>query len=514
MLLSFILSGNHPVYKGGCPNPILDNILSHAPFLLTAPEDRILEYMLDGLDEGARALPYNRFLDILNHPDGQNLAQDPCIEWIHDSSLAIPHVVVGDLPSAGGQWATAESESPIKAETLSYAELLSLPGYTFSDHYRQTKGQTLPPLIRPSRAVVMEYYATYPSMVGIDTSSFNSRRVLDVSWSGGTRPESTFTVEVSGSSPVRCRNVVLASGVFSHQIRPTESALVQLSNQIMTRPPTPTATAPTILIIGSGYSAADAILATPPGHKIVHIYRWRPEIKKSPLSACHQDAYPDYAGIYRLMSLEATGVKKRLPDEFHKLRDWGADYKGLPNAKVIGAGSDRSVQVQTATGEVVRISEIVKLEYHIGRYGSLEYLSQPLADALFPVLIQSSSGAEEKIGTNGGPEVHQNRTQPIFFADLLAAQSKGCRFDPIPNLYVVGSLAGDTLVRYCYGTVVQAASRIVADQFEDLETKYAALGERTVTKEKSRISHRTKCFDTVGSTIVSAFHHPPSSVHM
>ncbi len=77
-----------------------------------------------------------------------------------------------------------------------------------------------------------------------------------------------------------------------------------------------------MLIVGSGYSAADAIMATQPTRPIIHVYRWNPEKRPSPLKGCHRQAYPEYAEIYRQMreaarpSDKSKPVPRNAPDRF------------------------------------------------------------------------------------------------------------------------------------------------------------------------------------------------------
>ena len=95
---------------------------------------------------------------------------ESCIEWRHEPSNSVPHVVYGDASGTGGQWADNPVTASDEIGALSYAEQLSLPQYTFADHWKATKGEEMPSLVRPSRADISAYYKAYPAAVGIADS--------------------------------------------------------------------------------------------------------------------------------------------------------------------------------------------------------------------------------------------------------------------------------------------------------------------------------------------------------
>ncbi|KAG0226978.1 Oxidative stress-induced growth inhibitor 2 [Actinomortierella wolfii] len=64
-----------------------------------------------------------------------------------------------------------------------------------------------------------------------------------------------------------------------------------------------------IVIVGTGLSAADAILLVrerQPHRPIIHLYRYATASEPSPLKRCHKEVYPEYASIWTLMKKCAT----------------------------------------------------------------------------------------------------------------------------------------------------------------------------------------------------------------
>ncbi|KAI8597345.1 hypothetical protein EDD21DRAFT_385687 [Dissophora ornata] len=71
---------------------------------------------------------------------------------------------------------------------------------------------------------------------------------------------------------------------------------------------TPSTTLP-IVIVGTGLSAADAILLIQekqPWRRIIHIYKHFSSSEPSPLKRCHRDVYPEYASVWARMKKFAT----------------------------------------------------------------------------------------------------------------------------------------------------------------------------------------------------------------
>jgi hypothetical protein len=323
--------------------------------------------------------------------------------------------------------------------TLSYSEMLSLPGYSYAEHYDLQNNACLPELQRPSRTEVADYFAVYPHAVGIQESLYSSTHVGSVS-----RTDSGFYI---GSHGIFCKHLVLATGIFSQTIAPPSllSPLTWLD--------TPSKS---LLVIGSGFSAADVIISVPPHRKILHIFRWAPDTRPSPLRGCHHAAYPEYAGIYRQMKLAAMTSKnpratspmmRRKSNPFFSHRDWTSVYEGLPNAEVVKVnreGSSARLQIQLESGKVIE-RVVGGLEYVVGRRGNLDYLSAPLRREVLSAPEKFESPNEQ------GALLSGRSLRPKVERD----------FEVAPKVFVIGSLTGDSLVRHAFGGCVAAASRIM-----------------------------------------------------
>ncbi|KAI7817427.1 hypothetical protein BC939DRAFT_329714 [Gamsiella multidivaricata] len=185
-------------------------------------------------------------------------------------STARPHVVLG-RGDVGGIWADMDHDHN---QTLSYYEHMELPLYPFSkfvhDYPEHSGGAEN--LERPLRSTVSAYYKAYVKHMGIQSNFSNYTTVTAVS-----------LLESSADSPVS-------------------------SSVVTSRPSILSSTLP-IVIVGTGLSAADAILLIQekqPWRQIIHIYKHYSASEPSPLKRCHRDVYPEYASIWVRMKKCAT----------------------------------------------------------------------------------------------------------------------------------------------------------------------------------------------------------------
>ncbi|MCJ1263932.1 hypothetical protein MMC22_003803 [Lobaria immixta] len=444
LLLSFILNGNIPHYSASKPHPdpILRKKLLHSPSLLDIDAaDLTSHFEASRLSYSTQALPINVLLDTLLQPlvDTNPGEYESCVEWRHDASRRISHVVLGNSSQPGGQWADNPIAGSRDIGALSYAEMLSLPGYSFEQHFRRAHGDEPLDFYRPPRREVAEYMAAYPSMVNTADSIHSNVTACDIS-----RVENGFLV---GSHNIRCRRLVLASGVFSNFISPEP-----ILKPLVHAPRIPVATKPPVLVIGSGFTAADVILSSPPDQKIVHLFKWNSD-RPSPLHACHPRAYPEYASVYRRMKLAASQffglqaihspLRRRKSNPFGDPRNWDSVYEGFPNTlikDVVRHEDTFLITLQDVDGKVIE-REVSSLEYVVGRRGSLTYLND--------------LDAEEILGSNQnsptGPEEVSSRTLRRKVEENL---------EVAPDIFVIGSLTGDSLIRFAYGACVFAAGEI------------------------------------------------------
>jgi hypothetical protein len=141
-------------------------------------------------------------------------------------------------------------------------------------------------------------------------------------------------------------------------------------------------------------------------------------------------------------------IKKRTENPFFARRDWARVYEGFANAEICGVrveeGSKRAmVKVRLSCGtEIERL--VGGLVYAGGRRGSLAYLDSGL---LKEVLGD---------GSLSGCWITGRAMRPKVEAGLEVAR----------DVFVIGSLTGDSLVRHAYGGCVYAAGRIMGAKGE------------------------------------------------
>jgi hypothetical protein len=391
----------------------------------------------------SQALPINALLDTLIRPDADTCINPvSCVEWRYTPNRAVSHIVLGSAKSAGGQWTLTEGIDIDQTSTLSYAELLSLPGYSMAQHYLRVNGTPMPELERPSREFVAEYYAQYPSAAGISDSIHMNTQVDSI-----IREENGFRLQPMN---ITCKRLVLGTGIFDHFISPPLSSPLSLLSQYNS-PCLP------LLVVGSGYSAADAIISAP-NRKVIHVFKWDPNNRPSPLKGCHHQAYPEYASVYRQMKKAAARLDgqskpvvsppvRRPSNAYFGKRDWDCMYQGLPNSSVEAVknqGSHAIIRIRQEDGTSVEYT-IGGLKYLIGRRGSLSYLDPQLRAEVFQTPGSGKISFPELSNVSG----RTLRSKAEIDTEIA------------PSVFIIGSLTGDSLVRHSFGSSVHAASRLV-----------------------------------------------------
>jgi hypothetical protein len=461
LILSYILHGHIPYYVGGHHDAILNAKLLQEPNLLHLTPD-LYAHFSSSLRYSTQALPVNTLLDTLIRPNGDTeLNPKSCIEWRYEPQKAVPHVAIGEARHAGGQWADNPVSASADIATLSYAEQLSLLGYSYADHVARQEKQDQCDFVRPSRTEFADYLRAYPAAVGIADAVYSGMRVDNV-----YRTVDGFIV---GSLGLRCKHLVLASGTFTVNI-PPPSMLTPIA-QLDSRP------AP-LLVIGSGFSAADIIISAPPTRRIIHIFKWAPQQRPSPLRACHHSAYPEYATVYRQMKLSAIASMKngtvrspmarRKSNPFFQKRDWDL-YEGLPNAEILHVSlpettGTASITIRLSSGEQIT-REVGGLEYVVGRRGTLNFLSSDL---------------RTEILTN------PDQILPVDPQVLISGRSLRTKaeasLEVAKNVFITGSLTGDSLIRHAIGGCVFTAGRILGA----IPTTYSPMATPSPTSSTPR----------------------------
>jgi hypothetical protein len=445
MILSYILHGHLPFYSEDPPHPdpLLDAKLKDAPNLLNADVDALTAHFgASRLSYSTQALPVNVLLDTLVRPDVDidEAGTTSNVEWRHIPEKAVSHLVFGKPSYPGGQWTEDPHGASWDIQTLSYAAMLSLPGYSFVDHHKKATGLQLPPYTRPTRREIADYFGAYPAAVHID-DVFRCGEELN----GISRTANGFYIQ---SHNLHCKRLVLGSGIFAEVLPP--APILRPILQTKSDPAIP------LLVIGSGFSAADAIISASPDQKLLHVFKWSPEDRPSPLRSCHQRAYPEYAGVYRLMkraalAADATKSQRLKPRRtnstaFLETRSWDDVYEGVCNVDIthveVEDGLAR-VSFRRADGSTFTRS-VRGLVYAAGRRGTLDYLDFKLRSEVL---------GHELDGTAiTGQTLRAKATE-----DLQVA----------PGVFIIGSLTGDSLVRFAYGGCVATAGHLLGDRDTD-----------------------------------------------
>ena len=488
LILSFILHGNIPYYNvsNPHPDPILHAKLLKSPCLLNIDVLNLTSHFgASRISYSTQALPINVLLDTLIRPlaDTEPGTYLSCVEWRHEPERAVSHMVIGDTAQAGGQWADNPVAASMDIGALSYAEMLSLPKYSIEDHYRVTMIDPPEEFHRPPRKEVADYLAAYPAAVGIEKALSLSRIVGDI-----TRSMNGFHVR---SHNIHCRHLVLASGVFSRLI-PARPALQPL----LCLPKVPPSCEIPLLVVGSGFTAADIIITNLPHRKILHIFKWAPEERPSPLRACHPHAYPEYAGVYQRMKLSAATAlgnqdimspfKKHKSNPFFDPASWDKGYEGMPNTYikcVSTCGSKGIVALEDSHGSIFE-REVSNLEYVIGRRGSLNFLD----NGLRLEVLGSEIGNKDIAGLISGHSLRSKVEENIEVA---------------PDIFAIGSLTGDSLIRYAYGGCVYAAREILQRNESKARTSltpHINEGRARAPKSKQEISNTDEYTRSNGHT--------------
>src|SRR5436190_9825956 len=256
MILSSILHGHIPFYNADKPHPdpLLHAKLKDTPQLLHLDIDSLTDhFQASRFSYSTQALPVNVLLDTLVRPNGDtdNTEGNTNILWQYLPEKAVSHAIFGKAKQPGGQWTDCPAGSSWDIQSLSYAGMLSLPGYSFAEHHQRVTGNRLQPFARPSRRAVAEYLAAYPAAVGINDVIHCAQTLRDIS-----RTDEGFYI---GSHHLRCKRLILASGIFSEVIPPRP--LLRALPVLPTAPPLPPPGNAPLLVIGSGFSAADIIIS-------------------------------------------------------------------------------------------------------------------------------------------------------------------------------------------------------------------------------------------------------------
>jgi hypothetical protein len=461
LMLSFILSGWIPYYDdetyGPHPNRGLHEVLlpyrkaktatsstpgRHQCLLDAVHDPSVVDYVDLQIESfySSTVLAPNLLVDALQASDESQFAslsnRTPRIKWIHEPERAVDHKVLCATESAGGQWESKTIDLPSDL-SLSYAEMLSLPLFPFSQHYEEVHKKPPPVFFRPPRGSVADYYSAWPHKVGIKSVVYNCVASCVTKCLDGHG----YNIKCSNGRRITARRVVLASGVFDdptvrrrlncpvetatysdstctcdYYVSPISSPLLEASANNSQENRNMDPLLPT-LVVGTGVSAADAICnAKGP---VIHLFKWD-DAQGRPCTFRNfpRELYPEYAQVFKWMK------QRRLADE---------SYEGFANARILSVSpQDGSVVLALDDGSTIK-RKVGAIRIRTGRSGSLAYL----APDVMPV---------------ANPNVTKESMREFVEKSRSLQVGEG--------LFIVGSLCGDSLVRFLSGGCMWVAGMI------------------------------------------------------
>ncbi|XP_075985760.1 oxidative stress-induced growth inhibitor 1-like [Anticarsia gemmatalis] len=312
MVTSFMLAGNVPYLKEIPDDLPIDEMLRAR--LSNLPQgqslyDTDLTELAEGL-EGRSQNPIPLLMDNLLRPCADlGIQADSLIEWKFEIEKQISHVVLG-RGAPGGSWHTF----PPTVRTLSPAAWLSLPPHAALGTARLSARAVANYCRRYVHACKLQKYFRS----GVTVTSVTRLPQSDAPRCPDTQCPLNAQFCVSGYDNTTCRGfryacrrVVVCCGGGDrpnalaprlarhalHALAPLERALRTTNNHVTSVPPS-------VLIVGSGVSAADAVcLSRGAGLHARHLHR-APADALARLAPQH---YPDYCQVYKMMCDGPTG---------------------------------------------------------------------------------------------------------------------------------------------------------------------------------------------------------------
>jgi thioredoxin reductase len=392
--VSLALSGWWPRYRGPHPDPALHARLAAGDPDFLAGDPRAL---CEGL-KGRGHNPMGLLMDLLLHPGADaGRAGRSCLALEHRPERAVTHLVAG-RGEAGGSW----GRMPQDMLSLSPGYWMELPGWSLFE-WARSHGRWIDPGARMARSDVSAYYRDFVRHMELAPSFAPGVRITSAG-----RDEAGWRVEAQaerGPARIACRHLVLATGMYD---RPKWLKVPGEDLPFVTHRP-PQGGEGSLLVVGSGLSAADAVLsAQHAGRDVVHASIDDPEA--TPMAGLAPEIYPEYRELFEAM--QGAG---------------GGGYEPLLRTRLAEIQPDGTCVLQTPEGTVRRaFREVAVL---IGTGPDLSFL--PAA----------SRGDGERI--------------PVDPFTLRAGT---------PGLYAIGPLAGDNFVRFIPGHAYGVARDLVLER--------------------------------------------------
>ncbi|XP_072153161.1 oxidative stress-induced growth inhibitor 2 isoform X2 [Bemisia tabaci] len=451
IILSYLLNGNLPYYNGSPhPDAMLTARLQSAPSPSLIEQD--LEFLSQGL-EGRSNNPVSLLMDSLMHPSADlGLEYPSVVKFEHSPNSSIDHVVIGK-GAPGGIWQDMKKN----LLTISLSSWMDLPGLTFQE-WSSKNLNVKEPVKRAKAGKVAQYFSDYVKKMKLckyfknhcTVTSVKRLKCSEVFSSCGQMVVSDEGLWlVSGFSnathePFRyiTPRVVLATGTadvpnklnvpgetlyswIKHDLASFEFDLNRKSKGCYLETEGK-ATVDPVLVVGSGLSAADAILLLRRlNAPIIHVFN---QSSTSVLKSLSKSIYPDYQQVWNLI---------------HNSENEHDGYQKLPDHQILDFTSRNNhhyVQIASPDGKVLRkkISSAVIL---IGSRPNLSFLPDFFQEGKTLGVTSNEPIDCRKNPLNLNPWTHKVVNAP-------------------PVLYALGPLAGDNFVRFLLGGAVAVLCHI------------------------------------------------------
>lgn len=512
--LSFLLSGYWPYYcpndqdYGPHPNQLLHKRLLYYCAKHNHTQDldsklcSLMECDLRNLSKGLTdriTNPIALLMDQLQHPNADiGQCHPSTLKWIFKKNCQIDHIVVGSNSSPGGLWQTlakvTSKHNQNNVLTLSKRSLMQLPVLKIRDKLEEygTNMEQILPDNRIPYHVVAEYYQKYVDHFHLSEFFRTQTQIVHLEWN---ETENCFIADAidKQNNCIRflAKRVVLAKGTSNspkllnilgetlpfvfHSLTKLEQIIKQTQlNSSWKKYLAKKKQVDPILIVGSGLSAADALILLSQRFqnksvRVIHLFRKSIQDRSlifNQLISNDDATYPEYYQVFQHMKASIKNVQclacfsqaSSLTTQYSQL--WFEKYQAYQQC-ILTSITNKSKK-RLATLEFINENSEQCLRCHkpIRHKTTIEISSALILIGSNPQISFISNDIQNKLPLN--PSIPLDlRYNPIDL-DMYTYQCK-----QIPRLYALGPLAGDNFVRYLQGGALAIANHIWNDQIHD-----------------------------------------------
>lgn len=365
--------------------------------------------------EGRSRNPVSLLFDHLLHPNADLGAHSHSkLSWATNPSLIVDHICLGRT-AIGGVWSRLKSN---EFQTVSLADWMELPNYSMKT-FREQRQRSVS--VRATYDEVRRYYLHYVKRHRLmkyfrsECQVISMERLLpDGIWS-----IRGFDYLENRSFQYHCKFVVLATGVSQQLTRPlgipnendilsiTLTNLPDVENLIIQQKRLTSESLP-LLVVGSGLTAMDVILLCQ-RHSIsvLHVFRLSIDDPEFVLNQFSSTIYPEYERLREL--IRGSTISDR--------------YQCFPSSEIISIEPNGSTRIRHLRSHRVTDHSISFVARLTGGEFDLSFLRRSSSNSL---------------------EIHPFTNQCF----------------EMENVFAIGALAGEKLVRFLQGGAFACASQL------------------------------------------------------